>query len=358
MTQPMRAMRAVPLDELPRLLEGALDVRVGAGYVRPWRLPLADFDLHHPMLRFVAAAPAGVRLRLSTDSHSVALEVAHVGPDDGPLASPPAYDLVFGTDVLTTYLADPSSATSTVTFADLPGDGSPLEVWLPHNVGVRLVGLAVDDGATVEPVEDPRPRWVTYGSSITHCLEVARPTDTWPSIAARALDWHLTCLGFAGMAHLDPLVARAMAARPADRFTLKVGINVHNMASLRERTFAPMVHGFLATLRDRHPTTPITLISPVLSPEREHDALTHRTLLDGTATDLAGDLTLTQMRETLESVVEQWRARGDDALDYLDGRELFGNGDGDLDHLPDGLHPDPEGYRRIGTRFAARFASR
>ena len=30
--------------------------------------------------------------------------------------------------------------------------------------------------------------------------------------------------------------------------------------------------------------------------------------------------------------------------------QLFG--EADLDHLPDGLHPDAEGYARIGARFA------
>ena len=157
------------------------------------------------------------------------------------------------------------------------------------------------------------------------------------------------------MCHLDPLVARAMAACPADRFTLKVGINVHNMASLRERTFAPLVHGFIAAIRDRHPTTPVTLISPILSPERESSADSAMTLPTGEEVVLRGDLSLAAMRTILEDVVARWNARGDRGVDYLDGRELFGPDD--VDHLPDGLHPDALGYARMGERFATRFAA-
>jgi lysophospholipase L1-like esterase len=43
-------------------------------------------------------------------------------------------------------------------------------------------------------------------------------------------------------------------------------------------------------------------------------------------------------------------AAGDANLHYLDGLTLFGADDaGDL---PDDLHPNPEGYIRMGHRFA------
>ena len=44
-----------------------------------------------------------------------------------------------------------------------------VEVWLPHIGCVALVALHVENGCTVErPLRDLRPKWVTYGSSITH----------------------------------------------------------------------------------------------------------------------------------------------------------------------------------------------
>ena len=38
---------------------------------------------------------------------------------------------------------------------------------------------------------------------------------------------------------------------------------------LRHRTFLPVVHGFIQTIRDARPETPITVISPIISPDRE-----------------------------------------------------------------------------------------
>ena len=58
-----------------------------------------------------------------------------------------------------------------------------------------------------------------------------------------------------------------------------------------------------------------------------------------------------RIRDVLADIVEKRRTIGDDALEYLDGRELFGSDD--VGDLPDGLHPNGAGYERMGERFAA-----
>ncbi|MEV7468866.1 hypothetical protein AB0O20_20510 [Streptomyces kronopolitis] len=65
---------------------------------------------------------------------------------------------------------------------------------------------------------------------------------------------------------LDPYVARTIRDMPADLISLKVGINIVALATFRLRTFGPAVHGFLDTVRDGHPDTPLLLMSPVSSP--------------------------------------------------------------------------------------------
>ena len=345
-------MRALPLVGGPITFEGAIDVRDSGDYVRAFRLPVDDLDLHHPMLVFMAACASGVRLRFRTDTTTVVLDVEHrFAP--GFTAATPVYDVTVDNEIVAS--APAPGAAERVALEGLPAGDKVVEVWLPVYPGVRLRSLEVDDGASADLAPDERRRWLTYGSSISHCMEAHSPARTWPATAARALDVHLTSLGFAGQAHFDPLVARTIAARPADRITLKLGINIHNGATLRERTFAPLVHGFLETIRDGHPTTPMTVISPILSPEREDSPVTERTLLDGTTETLVGELTLRQMRAILADVVDVRTRRGDANLDYLDGTELFGCDPSDLDLLPDGLHPDGDGYERIGRRFVGHF---
>jgi lysophospholipase L1-like esterase len=66
-----------------------------------------------------------------------------------------------------------------------------------------------------------------------------------------------------------------------------------------------------------------------------------------TGVDWVGDLTLVSIRALLEEIVQR---REDANLFYLNGLELFGETDFYL--APDGLHPNAEGYRLIGERFA------
>ena len=353
----LMAMRKLSLDQIAPLVDGALGLIAREDSLQPVRLPPEDLPLHHPEMRLpmTALSPAGVRLRFKSDTDRISLIVEHepiaLLTPDMPLP-PCAYDLVTPEGRILRSKPDDAAGPTHIDFQGLGCDEKLLEIWLPQGTAVRIRSLEIAQGASIKPAPDDRPHWVTYGSSITHCAWVDGPTDTWPSIAARRLDWRLTSLGFNGACHLDPLVARAMAGLPANRFTLKLGINVHNLQTLRERTFAPLVHGFIATLRERHPTTPITVISPIFSPGREDCAVTDIPTYFGGA-PLVGDLTLNDMRQRLAEVVELHRARGDHAIDYLDGRALFGEADADL--LPDGLHPSPAGYALMGERFASAF---
>ena len=76
-------------------------------------------------------------------------------------------------------------------------------------------------------------------------------------------------LGFGGSALLDPFTARAIRDTPADLISVKIGINLVNTDLMRLRAFAPAVHGFLDTIREGHPTTPLLVVSPILCPIHE-----------------------------------------------------------------------------------------
>ncbi len=108
-----------------------------------------------------------------------------------------------------------------------------------------------------------------HGSSISHGSNALSPTGTWPALVAAQGDVELINLGFSGSALVQPFVARTIRDLPADLISIKLGINVVNSDSLRLRTFIPAVNGFLDTIRDGHPTTPILVISPILCPIHE-----------------------------------------------------------------------------------------
>jgi hypothetical protein len=313
-------------------------------------------------------------LRLET----VPTKQVYVG---GPPRPDGVYDLVVdghlvaqatadGGDTLAIDLATGSvqatqGAPAVVEFGGLSDHDKTVEIWLPWNERTVLVALHAD--ATVEPVPDQgRRRWVHHGSSISHGSNAASPTSTWPAIAASRGGVDLVNLGFGGGALLDPLVARAIRDTGADLISLKIGINLVNTDLMRLRAFAPAVHGFLDTIRDGHPDTPLLVVSPIACPIHEStpgpSEMDAGRLADGElrlhatgdpAEVIAGKLTLEVIRAELARVVQQ-RAEEDPHLGYLDGLDLYGVPDTDAHPLPDNLHPDEVTQRLIGERFAER----
>jgi hypothetical protein len=252
----------------------------------------------------------------------------------------------------------------TVRFEGLADTEKDCELWLPANVFLELRSFSINTGASLNPPrQSDRHLWLHHGSSISHCAEAETPTGTWPAVAARLGGVDLCNLGFGGNCHLDPFVARTIRDQPADQISLKIGINIVNMDSMRERVFEPALHGFLDTIREGKPDTPILVISPIFCPSAENtpgptvpgDDGKFKTL-PGHEALRVGSMSLSRMREIIKTIVEARAKAGDPQLSYLNGLELFGPKD--ADDLPDDLHPSPAGYIRIGERFnAAVFAS-
>jgi len=177
---------------------------------------------------------------------------------------------------------------------------------------------------------------VAYGSSITHCVGAHSPAQTWPALVARARDYHLTSLGFGGQCHLDTMIALQLKRMSFDFLTCSFGINVYGGNTLNNRTFQPAVIGFIRVVRGAHPEVPIAVCSPIISPPRE------------TAPNAVG-MTLVRMREQVAEAVSLLRQAGDENLHYFDGLDIFG--EGELDMLPDNLHPNGDGYRKYAENF-------
>ena len=138
---------------------------------------------------------------------------------------------------------------------------------------------------------------------------------------------------------------------------MKVGINLVNHASMTARTFAPAVHGLIDRIREGHPDIPVLVVSPIFCPIAEDRPGPTVPAADGGFETLdadprlrPGSLTLGGIRSSVASIVEIRRNLGDQQLFHLDGLRLFGAADEPL--LYDRLHPTPEGYALLGSRFA------
>ncbi|TMN16333.1 SGNH/GDSL hydrolase family protein [Pseudoxanthomonas sp. X-1] len=365
------------------LLHGVVEIESTALGVVPHRLPAwARAQCGDPQLAMVEAQPSGVRLMFRTRATAVELEALRTRRRYVGLPARPdgmyvlmqgdqvlAQATLPGGHVLTIDMAAGSAvreagAPGVLRFGALPEGEKTLTLWLPHDEAVELIALHSDAPLHAVPAGTQR-RWVHHGSSISHGSNATAPHAIWPAIAAARGGVALTNLGFGGSALLDPFVARTVRDLPADLISLKLGINLVNMDLMRLRALGPAVHGFLDTIREGHPDTPLLLVSPILCPMHETTpgptlpdtaALARgqwRLLASGDPAEVArGKLTLQVIRRTLADLVAQRRTQ-DPNLHYLDGLALYGQADAEALPLPDGLHPDTATHRLIGERFAA-----
>jgi hypothetical protein len=260
----------------------------GDGLWTPWRLDPAALRAAFVRPRLIerASVPVGARLAVVTDAEGLHLLLY------APESAAPVDVLVDGT--LTARL--PIAAGATTVAAKLPGRRALVEVWLPHWGVVRIGPLTLTGATTADAPAVVAPRWIAYGSSITACRASAGPSETWPAEVARREGWELRCLGLDGEAHLDPAVARAIAAMPAQIITLCLGVNVHGHATYSARTLGGAVADFITTVCDGHPDIPIVVITPLFSSQREDQPN-------------AVGLTLSDVRDTVTAATEHRRSR-------------------------------------------------
>jgi hypothetical protein len=371
----------VPLLGGPVEIRGAVRVDRTPRGVFPRRLT-AECERQVPddFMRAAAAQSAGIRLAFHSEATQLELTVLATKLIESEVAPmPPAhYELTIGGRLIQTRSSTEGNRRvftferpdayivpgrpDTIRFDSLPPGGKDIELWLPYTDEVELLGLRAD-----APVASPAPatglRWLHHGSSISHGYVASSVGKTWPVAAARTAGVELTSVAFSGNAMLDQLTARTMRDVPADFISLKVGINLVNADAMRLRVFRTAVHGFLDTIRDGHPSTPILVISPIFCEPveaaagptiQDPDRVEPWTLTAGTAADVAaGKLSLRAIRAELKQIVEA-RREYDSAIAYLDGLELYGPADAEEFPMPDNLHPGDDVQQLIAERFVQR----
>lgn len=313
--------------------QGVVSVEKTGEALMPWRTPHEMHVLFPEPLLERSAMPAGVRISFRSNTTYISGSILEQR-DSGML------DLCCNGEFIASY--DLRGKNSFV-FDNLSDKDKLIELWLPQFGRFQFRNIEIDDDATVEPYIDKRPKWVTYGSSITQCRSAASPTQTWPGIVARSKNFNLTCLGYGGQCHLDSMVARMIRDLPANYISMCLGINIQGASSLGPRAFRPAIIGAVQIIRETHTDIPIVLMSPIYCPNREENP------------NSVG-FNLQKMREEVQAAANALQSYGDKNVHYVSGLDVFGEDYVDL--LPDNLHPDAEGYRVMGNNFVDVVANR
>lgn len=371
-------MKTIPITET--IVFGVAELERTERGIQPHRLP-ARARAQNEDFGFSMAErqPSGARLKFRTAATEIELKVlptkrVYTGmparPDgvfdltiDGVLAQQQS---ARGGQVMRIDMAPPAMViepgdVQVLRFAGLPNQEKLIEIWLPHDEMTELVELRMD--ADITPVSKGKI-WLHHGSSISQGSNATSPTGIWPAVAATRGGVDLHNVGFGGNALLDPFTARAMRDAAADLISVKMGINLVNLDLMRMRAFGPALHGFLDTIREGHPDTPLVVVSPICCPIHETTPgpgqfdlaalAAGKTLFraEGNPEDAArGKLTLTSIRAKMAEIIAQ-RAADDPNIHFVDGLELYGPDDHARMPLPDALHPDAESHALIGRRFA------
>ena len=361
------------LNQVPELLKGAASIFetvAGLGFSRlpAWASSRIAGDL---MVNFPFTNGSGVRLSFKTDASKISLKFLLTNLVFGDMPA----QLVSGATIVDGQVTQfpfaevgatinpiaPNAGSATGKLSEIEIVLEPteilheVEIWLPQNCAAEIVELTADGALFAH--EASQPKWVHYGSSISHCGEADGPLGVWPVIAAKELNLDLFNLGVAGQAQLDNFAARTVVEQNPDLISIKIGINTVNANSLNGRTFPYAVHGFLDTIRDSLPNVPILVSTAIFCPP--HEAGFAPTIFNTQTTKAEASpapkeffpltLNLAMTREIVEKVIES-RMVNDPNLSLMSGLDLFG--EADASDLPDDLHPNADGYKRMGYRFA------
>lgn len=220
------------------------------------------------------------------------------------------------------------NSTSAMVTDMTPGIMREYMLYLSLYDGVDSLFVGVDSSAVVLPPAIDLPRRgkpvVMYGTSILQGGCATRPGMAHTNILERMLQREVVNLGFSGNARLDTGIALFMAENDASVFVLDMLPNC--TADLLDAR----LEGFVAILRQQHPTTPIVLVeSPIFPIARFNNEVRE---------------TLAEKNARLRGIYERMMAAGDTNLYYFKAEDILGDG---YEMTVDNYHFTDAGFQRF-----------
>lgn len=278
----------------------------------------------------IAECPAGGRIRLASDTGSLAIRLEHQPQDRklGMPVGPAGFDLYADDRYWTTSALNETGTLELLLFSGVSRRRRDLSLYLPLFQPVKVLALGVDTDATLDaprPFAYPKPV-VFYGGSLTQGSCASRAGMAYPSILGRELNLDTLNFGLAGLARGEKALAQLLAEIDAQCYVLDFARDCADAEALREA-----YPQFLAALRQQRPETPIVAVTPAFDAAEHYNAAMRERI--------------EEFRQVIRNTAAARRVGGETKLTLLEGHDILGpkHDEG----LVDGMHPNDLGFQAI-----------
>jgi lysophospholipase L1-like esterase len=291
--------------------------RLPARLKESFRKPVWDLAQH----------PSGGRVRFRTDSSRVGIVASN--PGTGTMhhmtsIGQSGFDLYVNGEYLNSAWPDKDAKIAKEWAVGKAGELREMTLYLPLYKGVSIKEIVLDKDARIEPPKPfalPKPV-LHYGSSITQGGCAENPGLSAQAIVSRWLNVDFVNLGFSGNGLGEPAVAQAVAEVDASAYVLDYWGNPS------PEVYRETLPGFVATIRAKHPETPILVTGPYYF----------------TAESTSPEMKAKQdeKRAIAREFVEARRKAGDARISFVDGLEMLSREH--AEGLVDGVHANSIGF--------------
>ena len=291
---------------------------------------------HNEKVVTLARCTAGAQIRFKTDSRRILISVRNTSSSAGVTMAETGsrgFDLYTGT---------PGKEIFWNTALPIPGDESYIDeifyadekemrefrLNFPLYNGVQELSIALEESAQVLP---PVPLAaaapvVIYGTSITQGGCASRPGSAFTNRLSRALQMEFLNFGFSGNGVNDPETAELLSTIEAPAlYIIDSEANSISAELIRQR-----VPRFLDILREKHPETPILIVTKVPYGYRYMN-------------------TLPSLKEEFRKIYQERKAAGDVNIYFFDGSSFWEQDD--TEHNVDGAHPNDSGFALMAQKL-------
>lgn len=290
-------------------------------------------------VEILANHTAGGEVRFKTDSKRILIKVElreKSGMYHMPSTGQSGFDLYMDSDgenryIKTTRFAVDSTRFKVELFNTDKKEMRSFTLNFPLYNGVNSLEIGFDEGAAVE-VPNPfemKGKFVIYGTSITQGGCVCRPGMAYSNIMSRKLDVQFVNLGFSGNGKGEPALAHLINQISDVRFIIL------DYEANAFKTIKNTIGNFVDILREKHPETPILIMSKIRYARERKGTEDYAQLISN--------------RDFQQNLVKKRKEAGDTNIFFIDGSKVLGNQY--YECSVDGVHPSDLGSQIIANEL-------